>query len=38
MPNAAAKAVFPKATGEIKVLNLRLSDEGWVVEGIETIE
>jgi len=33
-----AKAVFPKASGEIRVFNIRLSGEGWNVEGIETIK
>lgn len=34
----SVKAVFPKATGEIRVLNLRLSDEGWMVVEIGTIK
>jgi hypothetical protein len=33
-----AKAVFPKAGGEIRVFNVRLSSEGWNIEGIETIK
>jgi hypothetical protein len=34
----SARAVFPKATGEIRVINLTLSDEGWIVENIDTVK